>query len=239
MKKVILFLSIIGTTFLMTSCLGETSNNYAEPGFVYIAETPVTTYGRTHTGRFITSTGMQMMMPGTIQFFSYSWDEEYGTVQVADNVYADNVVITGDNPVEIDIKTLWPGSVPEDEDPDKFVEVAAPFFVNDQVYFGDNWLIQYAYESKKGEEANLEFYIREEPDDNVDVTIDIRLVITGEPESGASTTSTTDITALDMSPVRNVATDNPNEIRINFHYYLKDRTEPTTSQTYRLSVSED
>lgn len=237
MKKVILLLSITG--FLLTSCLGDSGRQGSGWAVVYIAQSSGIVYGRTHTGHMITSEGMQLMIPGTIQTFTYSWDEEaYGVTMIGDYP-VDNVRISGD-PVEIPINYLRTDPVPEDEDPDRFVQIGSPLYWDDKVSFGDNWLIEYAYESKKGEEAHLEFYVREEPDEGVDVTIDIRLVITGEPESeSSSATAKADIAAIRMSPVRDIATPNSDKIKINFKYYVKGNSEePNTSSTYQLTVSE-
>lgn len=232
MKKVILLLSITG--LLLTSCLGDSGRKGSGWAVVYIAQSSGIVYGRTHTGHMITSQNMQLMIPGTLQSFFYSWDEEaYGVTQI-ENYPVDNVIISGD-PVSIDIQPLLTMPAPEVED--RFLQIGSPFYTSDKVYFGDNWLIEYAYESKKGEEAHVEFYIREESDDNVDVTIDIRLIITGEPESeSSSATTNTGITAFNMSSVRNIATTN-SEIKINFKYYVKGNSEePQTSNIYRLTV---
>lgn len=236
MKKVSFFISIIGAALLMNSCLGDGNSNYAEQSFVYIAGDGLTTYGRTHTGRFVISSEITRMESGTIQYFYYNWDEDYGTTQVTENYFADNVVISGER-VTLPIIYLTGETAPADENPAKFNEISTFFYVDDKVYFGDNWLIPFNCKLKKGESADLEFYLRETPDTNLDATIDIRLVIKGTPES-ESATSTSGVVPLNISRVRSsVGKTSGEEIKINFHYFAENNgTNEVTSPTYKLTA---
>ena len=79
MKKFFLSMSVLVVTLFMSSCLGLGSRNYSESSVVYIDTESGVNYGKTLTGRLITSDKIQEMIPQTFKFFAYSWDEEYGT----------------------------------------------------------------------------------------------------------------------------------------------------------------
>jgi len=244
MKKMILLLTVLGTSLLMTSCLGEGSRNYAESSVAYIAldNTTGKTFGRTLTGKFIISTEMQLMQPGTFKFLTYSWDEEYGTTPI-DGIQVDNVRISGD-PLDVNSTNLHMSEAPAQEDPRKFVGIDPPYFANDEVYLGDHWLFQYAYESIKGETAVVNFYkIEDSGADANEVKIEIQLDIIGTPDAGASITTKTDVIALDMAPLRamyeGTSPTSTKELKITFQYYMKNRTEPVDSQIYRMTVAGD
>jgi hypothetical protein len=242
MKKVILFLSVIGMSLLMTSCLGEGSRNYSETSVAYIAMENGLIYGRTLTGRFISSTQMQSMVPGTFKFMNYSWEEEYGTTPLG-NYSVDNVVVSG-NILDISRTSLYMTDAPEDDTPDHFLGINPPMYAADEIYLGDHWLFEYAYEAKKGESARVDFYLRDDADESSDeIVIDIRLSITGTPEAGASTTQISDIVALNMAQLRAMyegsSSTSTKELKIRFKYYLKDKSDLQDSQLYRMVVAGD
>ena len=251
MNRTILLWGMIGMTLLLTSCLEEGSRNYDETSVAYMATdmTGGRVYGRTLTGKFITSSEMQLMMPGSFQFLRYSWTEEYGTTPIrlsstsTEVAHADNVVIAGD-PVEIDRVSLrMDQDLPETETPVKFLAIDSPIYATDEIYLGDYWLFQYAYEAKKGESANVNFYLIDNPDAGAnEITIVIDLAIGGEPE-GTSVTSKTDLIALNMSALRaryeGSSTTNTKELKITFKYYMKGRDQIVDSQVYRMTVSGD
>ena len=245
-------MSLIGVTLFMTSCLEEGNQNYSETSVAYIAADIATgrVYGRTISGRLITSPTMQLMLPGSFQFLRYSWVEEDGKTPISvsatsTEVYqADNVVLTGD-PVPIQrVPLLVNQDPPQVENRDKFVGIDPPVYATDPIYLGDHWLLQYAYEAKRGESANVNFYYTEDPEaaEN-EITIVIDLAITGEPEAGSSATTMTDIIALNMSQLRAMhegsSTTNTKELNITFKYYLKDRDQIVDSPVYRMTVKGD
>ncbi|MDD2247284.1 MULTISPECIES: hypothetical protein [Proteiniphilum] len=244
MKKTNLFLAIIGMTLLLTSCLGDGNSNYSEASVAYIAMDNASSkiYGRTLTGRLITSAQMQGMTPGTFQFLRYSWEEEYGEEKIGDK-YADKVVISGD-PKLISRADLIMADPPVVETPDKFLAIDPPYYAADEIYLGDHWLFQYAYEYKKGQTVSLEFYkINKEGANDDEVFIEIHLVIDGTPEAGASTTSGSDIIALNMAPIRamyeGTSQTNTKDIKIQFRYYLKNRNDIVDSNVYKMRVAGD
>lgn len=243
-KRTLLLLGIISMTLLLTSCLEEGSRNYDENSVVYLASDNTTgrVYGRTISGRLITSTSMQLMLPGSFQFLRYSWTEEYGSTTIENSLQADNVALVGD-PVQISKLPLRINQQPPQvETPVKFLGVQSPVYADDKIYLGDHWLFQYACEIKKGENANVNFYYMEEEEDASDneITIVIDLTITGQPETGASKTTKTDIIALDMSQLRamyeGTSTTTTKELKITFQYYMQGRDQIVDLPVCRMKV---
>lgn len=242
-KTTLLLLGIIGMTLSLTSCLEGGSRNYDENSVVYLAmdNTSGRIYGKTISGRLITSAGMQLMMPGSFQFLRYSWTEEYGYTTIENSLQADNVTIVGD-PIQISrVPLRMNQQPPQVETPLKFVGIDSPVYAEDKAYLGDHWLFQYAYEIKKGQTASVNFYYMEDEEASEnDITIVIDLTITGEPDAGASTTTKTDIIALDMSQLRDMyegsSTTTTKELKITFQYYMKGQDQRIDSQVYRMKV---
>jgi hypothetical protein len=228
MKKTILLFGMIGMTLLLSSCLEEGSRNYEETSVAYIAEDNAT---------------------GTLQFFRYSWTEERGSTPVrtgassTDVIYADNVVISGE-PVEINSVSLRMGQQPPVvETPTKFVAIDPPFYAGDNIYLGDHWIFQYAYEAKKGESAVVDFYHVENSDaTNNEISIVIDINIEGTPE-GTTVSTKSDLIALDMSDLRamyeGTSTTSTKELKIKFKYYMKGSSQIVDSQIYRMTVKGD
>lgn len=242
-KTTLLLLGIIGLTLLLTSCLEGGSRNYDENSVVYLAmdNTSGRIYGRTISGRLITSAGMQLMTPGSFQFLRYSWTEEYGYTTIENSLQADNVTIVGD-PIQISrVPLRMNQQPPQVETPLKFVGVDSPVYAEDKVYLADHWLFQYACEIKKGQTASVNFYnVEDEEASENDITIVIDLTISGVPDAGASTTTKTDIIALDMSQLRatyeGTSATTTKDLKITFQYYMKGQDQRIDSQVYRMKV---
>jgi len=242
MKKIYPLILLLTGTLFLNSCLGEGNNNYSDTTIVYIDSHAGTIYGKTLTSRFITSSQMQLMMPGTFKFFSYAWDEEYGTSMIGE-MKVDNVVITRD-PEDVSLKTLSLSAPPEVEEPDMFLDISEPYYANNKLFLGDHWLFEYAYEAKKDEDAVIQFYMVDDPELGAnEVLLEIRLVIEGEPAAGASLTSRTDIVALNIGPLRSYLVDQSQvkrDVKIQFQYYRKGSTELyKIPNSYILTVGED
>ena len=242
MKRKFLFFALLGATLLISSCLGEGSRNYSESSVVYIAmdNTSAKIFGRTLTGKTIISNEIQLMTPGTFKFFTYAWDEENGTTPIG-GVQADNVTISGET-IDVSRTTLNMSEGPVQEEPRKFVGIDPPFYARDKFYLGDHWLFQYAYESKKGETAVIKYYLSDDEETNEnELKITIQLTFTGTPETGASTTTKTDIIAVNMAPLRALYEGSSQtatkELKIKFQYYAKGQTDPLTSQFYSMTVA--
>lgn len=242
MNKLILLLTVLVTGLFFSSCIGDGSRDYTETSVAYIAVDNTTgkTFARTLTGKFIIANEMLLMQPGSFKFFTYSWNEDNGTTPIGD-IQADNVIISGET-IDIDRKSLYMTETPVQEGHESFVAIDPPYYVNNKEYLGDHWLFQYAYEAKKGETAIVDFYtIGDTEVGENKVTIDIQLTITGVPETGSFTTTTTDIIALDMAPIRalfeGTSQTNTKDLQITFQYYLKGYQEPVLSQINRLTVA--
>lgn len=225
MKKVILFLSVIGVTLLMTSCLGEGSNNYTDSSFVYVdTDDRGTTYGKTFSRysptRFIIHSSMMTMNPGTFKAMAYGWDEENGTTAIiidGQTVQVDNVQLLAEV-VDITRTSLNMTELPEPEDPKGFNEIATPLYSDYKDFMADHWVIEYAYTAKKGQKANVEFYKRDE-EVNGEIIIDVHLTLSGTPD-GDSDVGYADAIALNMSQLR-AMNSAKEELKIKFKYYKK------------------
>lgn len=244
MKKVILFLSIIGTTFLMTSCLGETSNNYAESSIVYITTEGMTTYGRTLSGRFIIAPQLQLEEPGSLHLMSYSWDEERdGNTQVGQFI-ANNVIIQGETR-EVHRTYLSSGTLPEVEEPNKFTHDLQPVPLGYEEFIGDFWVFEYVYKAREGESAAVSFYLDSEASD-VDAdeaVIDVHLEIVGEPDDeDDSPTDVVDIIALDMSQLRDMyegtSETSTKRVKVQLRYY-RENSSDKVEKDFQFLVAAD
>jgi hypothetical protein len=75
------------------------------------------------------------------------------------------------------------------------------------------------------------------------VLLEIRLIIEGEPETGASLTSWSDIIAVDMSPLRTYfegLDEGKRDLKIQIQYYNKNSTEPMKlNNTYTLTIGNE
>ncbi len=228
MKKFFLSMSVLVVTLFMSSCLGLGSRNYSESSVVYIDTESGVNYGKTLTGRLITSDKIQEMMPQTFKFFAYSWDEEYGTTSIS-GTPVDKVVISGD-PVDVGSAFLTLAEPPQEEEPDKFVDIDDPYYANNKLYFDDHWLFQYAYEGRKEDAAEVTLYLVEESAqyDDDEVLIEIRLDVVEGPGTG-SLTKKTEIVAVDMGPLRayyEAQSQNKRDLKIRFQFHKKGSTVP-------------
>ncbi|SFS52604.1 hypothetical protein SAMN05216365_11042 [Porphyromonadaceae bacterium NLAE-zl-C104] len=226
MKKVILFLSIIGATLLMTSCLGDTTNSYTDNSYVYIDTDDMgEVYGKTFTGRIITHSALGSGR-NTIQFLVYSWDEEKGTTPLtfgqsvlsADNV---NIIQKKD---DIYHTYLRMSPLPEEENPAGFKEIGSPIFSPDKEFMSDLWVLEYVYMANKNQNAKVEFYKENELNDKGEVVIKIQLVLSGTPD-GTSQEQKGDVVAFNMSQLRNMysgGSDAKEELKILFKYNKLD-----------------
>ena len=239
MKKVILFLSVIGT-FLMTSCLDGGSNQFQEGSIVYIAEEGAVVYGRSLTGRLITSSQIRMLRPGSHHIIAYVWDEEQDqTTPITDEEYAFNVRLL-DETTEVRQQTYIPtGDTPPVEEVDHgFIVLPNSVSSNEitqyvpsgwEQFMGDYWVFEYGYKARKGETANVRFTLNEEASNvaNNEAVLDLHLEITGTPEEEDKDPERgVGVMALNMAQLRNMFegsnTSNTKEVKVKINYY-KDK----------------
>lgn len=240
MKKIYPLLSLLALMLFLSSCLKEGSRNYSETSVVYIDSESGIIYGKALlTGRIITSDQMQTMIPGTFETISYSWQEENGTTSIG-QTQVDNVVISGETKKvpNTGVRISAPES---DKQFGELLALGEPYYANDKKLLGDNWLFQYAYEAKKGEVGTLQFYIEQDNDATpTDVTLVVKLVVSGEPESGSSLTSKTDLIVVNMAPLRSFfesQSRDKRDLKIKVKYDRKGSTDPIVlPMTYLLTV---
>ncbi|RNC65184.1 hypothetical protein [Proteiniphilum sp. X52] len=226
MKKVILFLSVIGATLLMTSCLGETSNSYTDSSYVYIdTDDRGEVYAKTFTGRIITHSALISGL-NEIQLLVYSWDEEKGTTPLTfgqNVVYADNVNIIQKKD-DIYHTTLRMSPLPEEEDPAGFDEIGTPLFTSDRAFMDDYWVLEYAYKANKGQKAKVEFYKEAALNDKGEVVIKIQLTLSGTTDA-TSQEQQTDVVAFKMSALRDMysgGSEGKEELKVLFKYNKRE-----------------
>lgn len=97
---------------------------------------------------------------------------------------------------------------------------------------------------KKAKEADVNFYYEgNEGALGSEATIIIDLTITGEPETGSSTTAKTDIVALNMSQLRSLyessGTTGTKELKVTFKYYRKGGDQLVSLGTYTMKINQD
>jgi hypothetical protein len=207
------------------------------------------TYGKTFSRysqmRFITHSSMMTMQSGTFKVMAYSWYEENGTTPLiisGQTVQADNIQLLADV-VDITRTSLIMTEPPEQENPKGFDEIVAPLYSDYKNFMDDYWVIEYAYTAKKGEKASVEFYKREEANERGEIVIELRLTLSGTPESDSGTMYG-DAVALNMSQLRTM-NSTKDELKIRFKYYAKsigsaepEEVESQNFYTWNISGSE-
>jgi len=171
MKKVILFLSVIGAAFLMTSCLGDSETSYSGTPLSYIARTESgVTYARTLDGLPITSQQIQLQYPGDFVFIAYSWTESTNTI-TEDGIYNATVSEISD---PIEQTTLIPSDAPGLETELPLASFESALYGGS--YFGYHWICGYGYEKGDGIKKALRFYHNIDEGSENEIIIDVRLV---------------------------------------------------------------
>ena len=236
MKKVLLFLCVIGVAAIMTSCLGG-NNSYQDHAIVYIAEstdvTPTVRYGRAFNGftpRLITNNQIQteMQVPGTGQvitftpgsffFFHYGWEEANGHTYLGENRgYADNVNIFGLMKIQSTSLTFDPA--PEGVPEEQFSSFAErPIFFPYAASWSDNWVIGFQYIG--GEEMPSVHFFKRETSETApnDIEIDVRI---SHIHQVSQPRARDNFIAFNMAEVRRQFQQETNrDVRVRFNYYL-------------------
>lgn len=241
MKKVILFLSVIITVSMMTSCLDGGNDNYRDNSFVYLdMDERGVMYGKTFSrwspySRLITTNSMLTLEPGTIKFMFYSWDEENGRTSVTIGGLAgeaDNVILN-EKSIDVPFKYLHLSEIPEEEEPVGFDDILSPLYSNQKSFMNDYWVIEYGYSAKKGETGRVEFYKKDELSDKGEVVIYAQLTLSGTPE-GTTLEKRGDVVALSMAQVRSMAEmDKEKELKVKFEFYKNkgENMDPELAET--------
>ncbi|MDR0331896.1 MAG: hypothetical protein LBI15_00355 [Dysgonamonadaceae bacterium] len=247
MKKLILFLGVIGVVTLMTSCING-DNSYTDQAFAYIDFSENhTIHGRTSSFRapLITSNGMRGGMIGQTSinwgefyFFAFSWEEANGTTELGENRRADNVNVS--SVIEIprtSLRMSHPApEIPEGTTPPLFRAIGTPQFAGDSFYWNDHWMFEFGYTG--GEiPPTVVFYKREISEGNnansnsTNIDIDIRI----ESPASSGTQPRGHAVAVNMSQLR-TEFQQPNSdhtLNIRFHFYREGQTAIHTSEPVR------
>ena len=251
MKKTVLILSVLGILFLMTSCLGDTTNNYSDNSFVYVdRDDNGQVYGKTFSyfspSRLITSSAMMSMNPGSFKFIVYSWDETdgYTPIKIDGQSYkADNVKFAG-QVIDISKTDLHLGGLPVVEDPVGFDEIREPIYANDKSFINDYWVLEYYYTAKKGLTGRVDFYKRNELNDKGEIVIDMVLTLTGTADA-TTNVKNGDAVAVNMTQLRSMIGGGSSDknLKIRFSYYKnRDNAEPEkveSQNVYNWKIEED
>ena len=244
MKKSILMSAIIGALFLMTSCLGEISNSYEnEIAIVYLdVDDMGAIYGKTfplnsNSMRYIVSN--DMIISDTFKLMMYSWDEDNGTklLNIGGQSFQADLVRLADESLDIDTKILRYIPLPEEAEPNSFLELTPFLMSNSAKDIGDKWLFQYSYEITKGLTPNVEFFKRNSVEGSENVVIDVHMSHSGNAD-GATVEQKSSFVALNMSGLRNeYSNTNIEKLNIKFVYHLKGKAEPVESTTYNMLLN--
>lgn len=175
MKNVILLFTVIGATFLMTSCMAGGETSYTGSPLSYITCTEMgTVYARTLDGLPITSPEIKMELPGSFVYVKYSWKESENSI-TEEGVYNATVMEISD---PVDQSSLWPVAAPI-EKVDTGQEIPLTSFNHlfyGESYFDHHWICNFGYKKGDGGKKTLAFYHDVNEGNENEVIIDIRLV---------------------------------------------------------------
>ena len=173
MRKLLLFITVALLSVSMSSCLNMGSQKYSEASVVYIFQHQGKMFGKTLSGRVITSPTMQIMSPRSFKLFHFSWEESNGHTKIGEGL-ADNVVIGGE-PIDIVSTDVMDIAAPEEAPEHRFIQILSPAHDPWGRFFDDFWLFEYEHKALEGERYNLEFYTRGYSASENTVSIEIRL----------------------------------------------------------------
>lgn len=230
MKKLLLFITVALLSVSMSSCLDMGSQKYNETSIVYISQHQGRMYGKTLSGRIITSEKMQIMPPRSFKIFHFSWDESYGYTQIGE-AQADNVIIAGE-PIDLPSTVVMDITAPEEAPEYRFSGILSPAHDPYGKFFDDFWLFEYKHEALEGERFNLEFYTRDYSAGENTVSIEIRLNRIAPAEENAVKKEYVNIVAADLGSLRSRYLGPSNEeLKIKFYYHIDGNDEPMVIKT--------
>lgn len=236
MKKVTLFLSIIGVAFLMTSCLGDGETSYSGTPLSYITRSESNvTYARTLDGLPITSALIQLENPGSFVFIAYSWSESQNTM-TEEGIYNATVSDISD---PIEQTTLISGDAPE-------LETELPLASFEQalyggVYFDYHWICTYGYEEGNGVKKRLKFYHNIEEGSENEIIIDVRLEdATGSVDKDqANIPVAVNLKTLNDYYSTDLSSGTSKTVQVYFRYYREQSDESVElykTSAYNMSI---
>ena len=242
MKKVVLFLCVIGVAAMMTSCL-EGNHSTRDEGFAMIAQGENgVKYARlrglfgfyTLTSReiqagvaTIPATGQIIdIMPGSFFYFTFSGDTTMEQVSLGENRSADNVILG--HLVPVHSVSFTPTPAPEGIPEERFAIFALKDFLPNAAMWNDHWIFGATYMTGGGRMPDITFYRRYgyEVIGNIPhIEIDVR--ISNIPPTAQSQLSREDrrFLALNMSSIRrDFQQDQARNVQVRFNYYTTTGT---------------
>lgn len=242
--KKISLLALLSAVLFLSSCLDSGDNSYfGNDEYSYITQTDMGgVYARTAAGFLITSERINLMTPGSVALLTYQIDDDTEQIKIDDHTILHKVRLAKE-PTILNPESLQNRPAPEDSsNPVYFDNILTPplWVTQSSLYFGDRWPFTVQYKAKKGENMKVSFY--RVPDDelpenlNADVLVDIRMIKTGTPESGAQEELKRENIVANMSLIRDMSSNievdtgsmqNPGtkDVRIKFRFYRQDIKE--------------
>ncbi|MGI6572007.1 MAG: hypothetical protein ACOX19_00945 [Fermentimonas sp.] len=239
MKKVILLLTVIGTTLLMTSCLagGETSYAGVPLSYITLTETGIV-YARTLDGLPITSPEIRMEIPGSFVYINYSWRASENTI-TEEGVYNVTVADISD---PIDQSILSPVAAPSEKV--EFEQIIPLTMFNHLpgyggAYFDYHWICSFGYKKGDGGKKTLAFYHDVNEGTENELIIDIRLV---DAPGTVDKDQEEVLHAVNLRPIHDyyaaslISTGDHKNLHVFFRYYreIGDQVELYKTQQFSL-----
>ena len=241
MKKFFLAMSLIGTMFLMNSCLDSGESSYTgNMEYAYVtSDISGLVYARA-AGGIITSPEIQNLIPGYCYLISYTWTSSNGSVTSSDGYQIEKVTVLNDlNENKIPSTQLILSNAPDGLTTPATAIYFPPAY-SPTNYFGDYWAFSYRWKKKDGETATLQFY---KADDSTSekVIIDIRFVKSGTA-TGTEEKTQDDLIAVNMSSLRSLLGPSTGTSTVNipivFRYFEENKPSLTTTSgnSYYMTV---
>lgn len=236
--KKLSLLALLSAVLFLSSCLDSGSNTHiGKNEFSYIDESNFGTiiYARTSSGAYITSPKISSeFLPGDVALLSYELSDDNEIIRTNDNLLIYKVDLT-EEPRKLEQEHLQLIPAPENEKIVYFENIIAPptWFTNSSLHFGDRWPLTIQYKAGKEDKATISFYLVDErnlPEDfDGDILIDIRLEISGKPETGIQKELKMVETIVNLSDIRTMYSGNepsdPNnnietkDLKIKFRFF--------------------
>ncbi|MEN9919029.1 MAG: hypothetical protein RL662_1465 [Bacteroidota bacterium] len=209
MKQVFLYvlaITLLGTT--LTSCLGDTKSSYegtSEFGVIKISEDGVK-YLIPQSGVPLTWNGISKYNAGDAMLASYKVSNLQSGILNAEYVSPIEEFPLG-NHRQISRSTV---DTTVTGNPDRFKAFTTRFYSGNST-FSDKWLFRYSVSVKEGQTSNVQFYYDDSKQKDQNganlpqntAIVDVRLDITGTPNSGAQAVTKENNIVVDFRLLRN------------------------------------
>lgn len=235
---------IVLAVALFASCIKEGEQSYSAQEFGFITTESGTIYARMASGYLITSPQISLeKYIGRCAFIKFSVNSQTEKMTIGENIIIWKATVASE-PSLIDQASMIFSPAPT-ESPVRLSEIVLPGSNSNFEYFGNNWPFKYTCKIKKGEQPMLKFYVPtpDEMNDSDDdtIVIDIKLEITGTPESDATEKKEEFITVCDFTRLRQmipafVQGSTSKSINMRFRYYLEGQSNYINSNNYQIEA---